>query len=98
MVARIWKPGSGSQDVEARMWKPGSGSQDLVARMWKPGSGSQDLVARPGSGTGGDVYRGHPLFSRGRIALELRAPTNWSRGHVSSKSRFLALARRAPCE
>ena len=32
MVARIWKPGSGSQDLEARIWKPGSGSQD-GARM-----------------------------------------------------------------
>ena len=27
--------------MEARMWKPGSGSQDLVARMWKPAFGSQ---------------------------------------------------------
>ena len=47
MAARILKPGSGSQDLEARMWNPASGKQDvaariLVARIWKPRSGSEN--------------------------------------------------------
>ena len=38
----MWKPGCGSQDLEARMWKPGCGSQDLEARIWKPRSLSEN--------------------------------------------------------
>ena len=34
LVARIWQPGSGSQDLVA---------QDLVAKIWKQGSGYHDL-------------------------------------------------------
>ena len=34
-MARLWEPGSGSQDVAARIWWPGSGRQDLEAKMMK---------------------------------------------------------------
>ena len=47
LEAKVWKPGSGSQDVEAQhVVSEDLESQDLVARIWKPGYGSQDLVAR----------------------------------------------------
>ena len=34
LVARIWKPGSGSQHLVASIWLPGSGNQDVVDRIW----------------------------------------------------------------